>query len=240
MHQETRVNPTRRQILGAGLAVLGSAALFWPFRVLADPAPEKSKEAGEGIAPPEDLMREHGVLRRILLIYEELHRRLQNKVAFGPEVLSGSAGIIKKFVQEYHEKLEEDFLFPRFAQAGKLVDLVAVLIVQHWAGRKVTDFLLANAKAENLKDPKMRQGLVAHLHAFCRMYRPHAAREDTVLFPALRTIVPAREFQEMGEKFEDIEQEKFGKNGFEKIVAEVAGLEKALGIEDLAQFTPKS
>ena len=39
-------------------------------------APDKDKPKGdEGISPAEDLMREHGVLNRILLIYDE-HLRL--------------------------------------------------------------------------------------------------------------------------------------------------------------------
>ena len=33
-----------------------------------------------------------------------------------------------------HEKLEENFLFPRFRKANKLVDLVDVLLQQHQAG----------------------------------------------------------------------------------------------------------
>jgi hemerythrin-like domain-containing protein len=239
MEEETRVNAGRRRFLGTGLTILGAAAALGPVRVLAQAAPEKSAAAGEGMPPTEDLMREHGVLRRVLLVYEELHRRLQGGQEFGPEVLSGAAGIIKKFIEAYHEKLEEDHLFPRFVKAGVLVDLVQVLKEQHQAGRRVTEFLLANATADALNNQPKRQELAAHLHAFWRLYRPHAAREDTVLFPAFRGLVPVKEFQELGEKFEDTEQEKFGKDGFEKMVAQVAGLEKTLGIEDLAKFTPK-
>jgi len=44
----------------------------------------------------------------------------------------------------------------------------------------------------------------------------------------------------LGDKFEDKEQELFGKDGFEKIVVQVAGLEKQLGLFDLSQFTPKA
>jgi len=43
----------------------------------------------------------------------------------------------------------------------------------------------------------------------------------------------------LGDKFEDQEEARFGKEGYEKMVAQVAGLEKALGSEDLSQFTPK-
>jgi hemerythrin-like domain-containing protein len=70
------------------------------------------------------------------------------------------------------------------------------------------------------------------------MYRPHAAREDTILFPALRTIVSKKEFDDLGEEFEDKEEKLFGEGGFEKVVAHVAELEKTLGIYELAQFTP--
>jgi hypothetical protein len=69
------------------------------------------------------------------------------------------------------------------------------------------------------------------------MYRPHAAREDTVLFPAFRDVVGRSGYRELGEQFEDKEHEIFGERGFDDTVAEVARLEMGLGIGDLAKFT---
>jgi hypothetical protein len=66
------------------------------------------------------------------------------------------------------------------------------------------------------------------------------AREDTVLFPALRDIVSKQEFGALGEDFEKKEHQLFGEGGFEKIVERVATIERALGIYDLAQFTPRA
>ena len=71
------------------------------------------------------------------------------------------------------------------------------------------------------------------------MYRPHEAREDTVLFPALHKLVPPKRSAELGEQFEKEEDRLFGEEGFEKTVEQVAGIEKQLGIYDLAAFTPK-
>jgi hemerythrin-like domain-containing protein len=71
------------------------------------------------------------------------------------------------------------------------------------------------------------------------MYRPHAAREDTDLFPKLRGLVSANEYDAMGEDFEKKEHELFGEDGFEKMVDRVAQLEQAIGIHDLKQFTPR-
>ena len=41
----------------------------------------------------------------------------------------------------------------------------------------------------------------------------------------------------MGEKFEDIERQQFGHDGFEDALKRIAEIEAQLGLADLAQFT---
>ena len=166
-------------------------------------------------------------------------RRIDAKQDFPPDVISGTAKLIRAFVEDYHEKLEEDQLFPRFRKAGKLVDLVNVLYMQHQKGRIVTDRILQAAAPAALKNPAGRQQLRSYLDMFVRMYEPHEAREDTVLFPAFRTIVSSHEYDALGEEFEKQENQLFGGDGFEKNVQRVAELEKRLGVYDLARFTPR-
>jgi hemerythrin-like domain-containing protein len=200
---------------------------------------KKDDDKGDDVAPPEDLMREHGALNRVLLIYEESARRLETE---GPplplDALTGAAGIIRDFIENYHEKLEEDFLFPRFEKAGKLVDLVVTLRRQHQAGRRLTEEIQRLATLAGIQDEGGKKKLVGTIRSFVRMYRPHEAREDTVLFPALRSIVEPTEFKALGEQFEEKEHQLFGKEGFEGVVAQVAKIEESLGINDLDQFTP--
>ncbi len=198
----------------------------------------KAKETPEEVAPNEDLMREHGLLNRVLLIYEEAQRRLDGRGELDPEVLRRAAGIIRHFIEDYHEKLEEDHLFPRFEKAGKLVELVSVLRTQHHVGRRLTAEIRRLANLKTLKNPGDRRMLANFLGMFVGMYRPHEAREDTVLFPAFRSIVSPHEYAALGEEFEDKEHALFGEDGFEKNVDQVAALEKKLGIYDLARFTP--
>jgi len=185
-------------------------------------------------------MREHGVLKRVLLVYEESVRRLGAGTEFPPEALAGAAKIIRSFIEDYHEKLEEDFLFPRFRRANTLVDLVDVLLAQHRAGRRLTDTTLRLSTLQGMRNSGDRKVLADSLRAFIRMYSPHEAREDTVLFPAFRKLVTGNEYGALGERFEDKEHQLFGEDGFEKMVDRVAGIEKSLGIYDLAQFTPKA
>jgi hypothetical protein len=42
---------------------------------------------------------------------------------------------------------------------------------------------------------------------------------------------------EMNEKFEEIEHEQFGEDGFESALKQIAEIEQSLGLSDLAQFT---
>jgi hemerythrin-like domain-containing protein len=152
------------------------------------------EEEDEEISPGEDLMREHGVLKRVLLIYAEAIRRIDANEDLPPETLADSAKIIRSFIEDYHEKLEEDFLFPRFEKANQLVDLVKVLRDQHAAGRSVTDVTLRLATVAALKAPADRRRLADSMRQFVRMYNPHEAREDTVLFPRFRKVVSKHEY----------------------------------------------
>src|SRR5215469_4573196 len=224
---------TRRQFIRAlpiaGLAVGAAEASL--------SAQQKQGREEEDVSTNEDLMREHGILKRVLLAYDEIIRRIRVKQDFPSQAVIDGATIIRKFIEEYHEKLEEEHLFPRFRKAGKLVDLVDTLQKQHQAGRRVTDRVFATAASLKTQDDRHR--LAADLEAFNRMYAPHEAREDTVLFPELHKIVSPHEYEAMGEQFESIERKTFGGDGFDIYVDKVEALEKQLGIHDLNQFMPK-
>lgn len=146
---------------------------------------------------------------------------------------------MRQFVEDYHEKLEENFIFPEFEKRGRLAELVKVLREQHQAGRRVTDLILRNAQREAFGSAPARGDLASAYQAFIRMYRPHEAREDTVLFPALHDLLPARRLEELGEQFEKEEDRLFGHEGFGKTVEKIAAIEKQLGIDELSQFTPR-
>lgn len=222
---------------GAGL-VLGGCAASTAGEPGKTPAGRGGEPEEEEVSPAEDLMREHGVLERALIVYEATLLRFGKNDASPLPVIASTAKLIRRFVEDYHEKLEEQFVFPRLEAAHTLADLVATLRAQHDRGRALTDDILRLAGTGGASATAEDGPLAARLRGFIRMYRPHAAREDTVLFPAFREIVKGHEYGELGERFEDKEHALFGKRGFEGIVEEIASLEKALGIDDLASFTP--
>ena len=146
---------------------------------------------------------------------------------------------MRDFIHDYHEKSEEELIFPRFKTAGRMVELVNVLLVQHGAGRKLTERILAAAPQTRNREP--REAMGRDIQAIITMYRPHAAREETDLFPTLRQPRHPRRIR--GHRRGDGEArdvEAFGADGFEKIAKKVEPRSRTvIGIHDLDVFTPK-
>ncbi|NLF38318.1 hemerythrin domain-containing protein [bacterium] len=193
----------------------------------------------EGLSAVEDLMREHGVLRRALLVYAEAVPRLAGTPPAGiAGALQKTATLFRAFGENYHERtLEEQFVFPALRKApGPLPALVDTLIAQHERGRDITAFVLAVTTGGTLAGDAAA-ALARQLAAFVRMYQNHAAREDTVVFPAWKKAMPADQIEELGEQFEEIEHEQVGEGGFDDAVRQIEEIEALLGLENIAQFT---
>ena len=123
-------------------------------------------------------------------------------------------------------------------KAGRMVPLVDVLIEQHAAGRKLTEKILQIAPTART-DSGRRKTMIDAMQASIVLYQPHAAREDTDIFPTVRSLVTPSEFDGLGETFEKEEKSRFGADGFEKMVKAVNGIEKRIGTDDLSKYTPK-
>jgi hypothetical protein len=108
-------------VTGTGLLIAGCAGSNTGHDENAEQARGNQIIGEEGVSPLERLTREHGMLTRVMLVYDELARRIEANQDFSPDVLAQSAGIIRNFIEDCHEKLEEDFLFPRFRHATTLV-----------------------------------------------------------------------------------------------------------------------
>ncbi len=119
-----------------------------------------------------------------------------------PDVITRSAQIVRRFIENDHEKLEEDYLFPRFKKAGKHVDLVQLLLQQPRADLQVTEDIMRRATPAGLRSAEDRRKLTDSIRELTRMYHPHATREDTALFSAVWPIVSPYESDALGEEFE--------------------------------------
>lgn len=222
------------------LAVAGTAGTGVVLKGQAPNDPRAATPEGDAeeheVTPAEDLMFEHGLIERLLLIYEHLCGRIEAGKPVPAPVLFDAATLVRSFVEEYHEKLEERHIFPHLEEARRDTQLVATLLAQHNAGRKITSLLLETTTADRLTQPDRA---ARAMRMFCRMYRPHIARENSVAFRTFHDLLPGELYRELGEQFEETEHERFGADGFERAVVRVAEMERRLDIHDLNLFTAK-
>jgi len=201
---------------------------------------DKTEPEEKEVSTLEDLMREHGVLRRALLIYTHAAMLLRNNPSdVSPTALHKTAKLFRVFGEDYHEKkLEEQYIFPLIKQkgaAGKAAVYPVILMAQHDRGREITDHIISVTNTSKLgADAETFAGT---LEAFVWMYRNHAAREDTIVFPAWKSLISEDDYKELGEKFEEIETEQFGGDGFDMAVDQIGDIEESLGLSDISKFT---
>ena len=201
------------------------------------PSSQKNEAKGGEVTATEDLMREHGVLRRALLVYSAAAMKLRAKPdSVAPDALRKTAQLFRAFGEEYHEKkLEEAYIFPVIKKGGgEAATYTDILVVQHNRGREITDYIINVTQGAKLSGST---DLANALEAFVWMYRHHAAREDTIIFPAWKQTMNDDQLDEMNDKFEDIEHAQFGEDGFENAVKQIGAIETSLGLADISQFT---
>ena len=240
-----KANNTRREFLRTS-AIVGGALILTSCGGKSTSSEQsnnqtspKGEEKGGEVTATEDLMREHGVLRRALLVYTAVAGKLRgNASGVAPDALQKTAKLFKAFGEDYHEKkLEEQFIFPAVKQAnGEAASYTDVLVVQHNRGREITDYIISITQGAKLGAANA-EPLAKALESFVLMYQHHAAREDTIIFPAWKQTMSEKQLDEMGDKFEDIEKEQFGGDGYEDAVKQIAAIEGSLGLADIQQFT---
>ncbi len=218
----------RRRFVKTCLASAGSALLLGGFSATAVAAEE------DEISAAEDTMREHAVLGRILIAYDETANSIEDGEPVPADAIADAAELVDEFIIVYHEAKEEDDIFPRLRAAGRHVELVDELERQHHLSRVLTDRILRNARMP-VTPPKSR-ALVRDMRRYARMYRAHAAYEDTVVLPALQEIMTAEEYAALGEAFEEHEHELFGEDPFGSILRRVEQIERSLGVHGVARF----
>ncbi len=221
-------------MMTAALA-LGGTVVLTPASLLVAAEPKEPE-----VTATEDLMREHGVLRRALLVYFETAPRIRsNAASLDASQLYETALLFRDFGENYHERmLEEQHIFPIVKKGPQAAaQYVPILIDQHNRGREITEYIMAVTKSGKIASGNA-EPMARALDSFVLMYQNHAAREDTVVFPAWKTHFTNKQLDELSDRFEDIEHKMFGKDGFDDAVRKISVIETALGYADISQFTP--
>ena len=180
------------------------------------------------ISPVQDLMLEHGILRRILLIYRHFIKNLNQGDTPNLPLLFRAVQMVHFFIENYHEKIEEMYLFPAFKKSGLEKSLIDELENEHEMGRSITSELLEQLSQS---DPDLNW-TVSKLTKYVDFYEKHSAEEDTIIFPQFPELVSKVEYRNLAKLMESSEETILGKDGVEGLLMEISVIEKELGIGD--------
>ena len=105
---------TRRELI-ARTAAVAAATIITPALLEASPEAKEPE-----VTATEDLMREHGVLRRALLVYTESIPKIRaDSASLDASALYRTGVLFRDFGENYHEKmLEEQHIFPVVHKGG--------------------------------------------------------------------------------------------------------------------------
>jgi hemerythrin-like domain-containing protein len=187
-------------------------------------------------SPAEELMTEHGVLVRVLLAYRASSALLAGPRPAPTHAILAAAQIISGYIEDFHEGLEEAYVFPYVAAQPRYAPLIRTLLTQHDRGRHLTA-AIKDVAAQSL-DASSRAQLKGYLDGFVAMYEPHEAWEDTVVYPAFRAATSQSHRDELADRIASYQAGSYSSDGLGPVLEQLTAVETELGIEDLNTFTP--
>ncbi len=168
--------------------------------------------------PTAALRHEHEVILRAVGLLE----RLAPQVAAGAPGVRPTLGRLVEFFQTFadrcHHAKEEQHLFPALERRGIPRDggPVGVMLAEHEEGRRLL--------AAMTGDDAAAAGEAAR--AYAALLRGHIDKENSVLFPMAEHVLADEEQQALLRAFEAIEDAVAGPGVHERLLAELAALER--------------
>jgi hemerythrin-like domain-containing protein len=193
-----------------------------------------AKHEPQGIGAIETLMRGHGLLLRALIVYDVIKGRILKGKETEPSLIIDTAAVFRNYLEDFHEMTEEKYIFKPLEKNNILFSSIQELKVQHGTGYELTHRITDLAKSG-----KINEDMAGYFDDFIKMYRHHAAFEDTVLFPSFEETEKRVDLVELASTFEAEEKRVLGHSGFDDFLNQIIKIEKKLGIFELSTSTPK-
>ncbi|MFY9606532.1 MAG: hemerythrin domain-containing protein [Thermoplasmata archaeon] len=160
--------------------------------------------------PTDELMNEHRVIERMLVVVSNACDRLENGQEVEQELFVGAADFFKNFADKCHHGKEEKLLFVKMQERGVSGEVgpIAVMLREHQDGRghvrKIAE-LSATKMTQKTKDGLVRVG-----RAYVDLLSKHIQKEDNILYPMANQILTKEDQEELAKGFEKVEENVMG------------------------------
>lgn len=179
--------------------------------------------------PIETLRNEHGLIRRFVDLLSVAVSRLEVENPPPRAFFDDGIEFVRGFSDGFHHKKEELVMFRQLAQKknGAIDGQIEALRYQHDQGRGFIVAIAGALDGYEEGDPGDTAVVRENTAAFASLLKHHIHTEDHIFFPMSRESMTAEEIEELGNKFEKV-QEVHGADTFERFYKLVVNLDAML------------
>jgi len=144
------------------------------------------------VDPIRKLMDEHRVIESVLDAVAAYGVGLRGAGESSREDLGRFVTFIREYADAYHHGKEEDMLFRVMVEAGVPVDggPIAVMLAEHDEGRRYVGALAGIAGGEGPLTDDEKTEIDRAAGGYVNLLRAHIMKEDEVLYPMARRVLP--------------------------------------------------
>lgn len=156
--------------------------------------------------PVDVLSQEHQVILAVLEAVQEEARVLRAGQKIATEFWRDAFDFFATFVDTCHHGKEEDVLFPTMGRHGfpEQQGPIAVMREEHELGRTLVRRMRADVAGQD------GAALAKDAQEYIAFLRDHIAKEDGILFPIAKNVLPPAAVQAVRDDFHRVEQDVVG------------------------------
>ncbi len=173
------------------------------------------------MTPTGQLKEEHQGIKLMLDIREEVCRRMDAGKDADLADLDRILEFLKVFVDKCHHAKEEDCLFPEMERTGvpRQGGPIGVMLAEHESGRERIRGMSEAVEQLRRGDRSGAARFTENARGYIGLLRAHIDKEDGVLYPIADMRLSPKQQQELGDRFEKIEEERIGRGRHEQFHA---------------------
>ena len=141
--------------------------------------------------PIEELLLEHGLHRRTLVVLERIAQAVERGGTFPRGDIAKVLGYLRGFIEEVHHGKEDTVVYPLVLELADddVAEEVGRLLWDHVATRDLLASLTMFAESSDPQEQE-RDGFCQMVRAYVQRMNRHMNLEERLLFPAVRKLDP--------------------------------------------------
>lgn len=156
------------------------------------------------------LRQEQEPILLMLDLADEVLREIERGGRVAPETLAGLSEFFRLFAERFHNRKEEDLLFPLLEQKGvpRKGGCIGVMLAEHEQGRTLIRQMTAAADAYGEGDAEAVISWAEAGRNYTTLLRQHIHREGHALYSMAESLLSEAEQNELVEAFTKLEEKE--------------------------------